>query len=83
MRSYCSCIVLLQSRCVVVDGMIHTYAPHVRSHFSIMKRFHSASPRGERRAAAMVCLNVGGRQFDSSPDTLSKALYFEPYLSGD
>ena len=33
--------------------------------------------------AAMVSINVGGRHFDSSPDTLSKAQYFEPYLSGD
>ena len=48
-----------------------------------MKRFGSVSPRGERRAAAMVSLNVGGKHFDSSPDTLSKALYFQPYLQGD
>ena len=67
---------------MVVSMVIYAYIAN-RSHFSIMKRFSSVSPRGERRAAAMVSLNVGGKQFDSSPDTLSKALYFQPYLQGD
>ena len=33
--------------------------------------------------AAMVSLNVGGKHFDSSPETLSKAQYFKAICSGD
>ena len=47
-----------------------------------MKRSCPDSPEGGRRAAAMVSLNVGGKHFDSSPDTLIQAQYFEPYLQG-
>ena len=64
----------------IVVARLH--ANHVRSHFFIMKRPCSHSPEGGRRAAAMVSLNVGGKHFDSSPDTLIQAQYFEPYLRG-
>ena len=35
-----------------------------------------------KRAAAMVSLNVGGRRFDTTKETLSRASYFLPYLEG-
>ena len=38
-------------------------------------------PPPKRRAAA-VHLNVGGKSFDTTHDTLAKASYFLPYLEG-
>ena len=49
-----------------------------------MKR--SSCPSGDGAAppvkAAMVRLNVGGELFATTMDTLSKAAYFNPFLSG-
>ena len=49
----------------------------------VMKR--SSCPSGDGAApvkAAMVRLNVGGELFATTMDTLSKAAYFNPFLSG-
>ena len=35
-----------------------------------------------KRRAAVVPLNVGGKSFDTTHDTLAKASYFLPYLEG-
>ena len=35
-----------------------------------------------KRRAAVVHLNVGGKSFDTSHDTLARASYFLPYLEG-
>lgn len=61
-----------------------TYTCVTRSHF-IMKRYRNGSNvngQSDRRVALRVSLNVGSRQFDCSPDTLRKAGYFTPYLTG-
>ena len=41
----------------------------------------ASSPR-KRLASTMVSLNVGGKQFDTTQETLRKAGYFHLYLTG-
>ena len=65
----------------------------MRSHFltkrdKVMKRdcvlrcAREASPPPKRLASSMVSLNVGGKHFDTTQETLRKAAYFHLYLTG-
>ena len=47
-----------------------------------MKRAAETHPSPPAMKAAIVRLNVGGRLFATSRDTLTKCAYFDPFLAG-
>ena len=46
------------------------------------RRCGDASPPRKRLASTLVSLNVGGKRFDTTQETLRKAGYFHLYLTG-
>ena len=52
----------------------------------MMKRERCCSCMGgapPKRAATMLCLNIGGKHLDTTKETLREASYFHPYIEGD
>ena len=47
-----------------------------------MKRAAETHPTPPAMKAAIVRLNVGGRLFSTSRETLTKCAYFDPFLAG-
>ena len=48
----------------------------------VMKRAAETHPTPPAMKAAIVRLNVGGRLFSTSRETLTKCAYFDPFLAG-